>query len=456
MRKRPDLPKVNGKNSVARRQSKKSSGKSEKQRREEEDYNSEAPTEDRKSEGCNLEDGPPVILPEFRDISNVVAQGMFNETEIREATKALFYTRMRLGHFDPPDDNPLALFDPLDCVQSPAHQDLWLSAPLSSFVLPMNRGSFLPLAHDTLLDNLAIVGPMSDYFRGIFGNYSSDPVPNYVVIPPQGLSPLGHAVRYAEECLICNTCYPEYIQSAFISAVTGADLVIRCMGTSSAVEAKAIVRPVNNFPGEQRQPIQGAVVNSGSDPMILPQFNGGPQDVTWAKNNDCVVVIVECFFPGQTSGAAPRRTIYNLDIRSIQERKISIDVNRAASFCKLSSCTCTKNFYLLPVRTTESITMVKSHTSHNNSEFDYAIVDAGSAGCVLANRLSSDGNIRVLLLESGPKDNSLKIQMPAALLYLLKNPKYSWCYETASEEYEWEEAVSSSWYGARRSFFAQH
>ena len=50
--------------------------------------------------------------------------------------------------------------------------------------------------------------------------------------------------------------------------------------------------------------------------------------------------------------------------------------------------------------------------NNDASEFDYVIVGAGSAGCVLANRLSADGKHSVLLLEAGPKDSNLWIHVP--------------------------------------------
>jgi choline dehydrogenase len=62
--------------------------------------------------------------------------------------------------------------------------------------------------------------------------------------------------------------------------------------------------------------------------------------------------------------------------------------------------------------------------------FDYVVVGAGSAGCVLASRLSEDADVRVLLLEAGPVDHSWawQLHMPAALAYPLKNQRYNWGY----------------------------
>ena len=68
-----------------------------------------------------------------------------------------------------------------------------------------------------------------------------------------------------------------------------------------------------------------------------------------------------------------------------------------------------------------------------NEQFDYVIVGAGSAGCVLADRLTADGARRVLLLEYGGSDRSIFIQMPSALSIPMNMPKYNWFYHTEPE-----------------------
>ena len=70
-----------------------------------------------------------------------------------------------------------------------------------------------------------------------------------------------------------------------------------------------------------------------------------------------------------------------------------------------------------------------------DDQFDYIIVGAGSAGCVLANRLSAEPDTSVLLLEYGGSDNSIYIQMPSALSIPMNMPRYNWFYETEPEPY---------------------
>ncbi|MEC4726712.1 choline dehydrogenase [Shewanella sp. D64] len=74
-------------------------------------------------------------------------------------------------------------------------------------------------------------------------------------------------------------------------------------------------------------------------------------------------------------------------------------------------------------------------TSSTSEKYDYIIVGAGSAGCVLANRLSADSNNKVLLLETGGSDKSIFIQMPTALSIPMNTKKYAWQFETEAEPY---------------------
>ena len=67
--------------------------------------------------------------------------------------------------------------------------------------------------------------------------------------------------------------------------------------------------------------------------------------------------------------------------------------------------------------------------------YDYVIAGAGSAGCVLANRLSADPAISVLLLEAGGKDDWFWIHIPVGYLYTIANPRTDWCYRTEPDEH---------------------
>jgi choline dehydrogenase len=71
--------------------------------------------------------------------------------------------------------------------------------------------------------------------------------------------------------------------------------------------------------------------------------------------------------------------------------------------------------------------------SSSTSRFDYIIVGAGSAGCVLAARLTEQPDVRVLLIEAGPKDLSWRIAMPAAVGSLLSSDRFNWSYVSDPE-----------------------
>ena len=67
-------------------------------------------------------------------------------------------------------------------------------------------------------------------------------------------------------------------------------------------------------------------------------------------------------------------------------------------------------------------------------EWDYVIVGAGSAGCVLADRLSANAHNRVLLLEAGPEDSSPYIHMPRGAAKLYGDPRHVWYFQTEAHD----------------------
>src|SRR5271165_1640098 len=72
-------------------------------------------------------------------------------------------------------------------------------------------------------------------------------------------------------------------------------------------------------------------------------------------------------------------------------------------------------------------------TAVHRDEFDFVIVGAGSAGCVVASRLSEDGRSRVLIVEAGADDQSIYLRMPSALSIAMNMRRYNWHYETEPE-----------------------
>lgn len=77
--------------------------------------------------------------------------------------------------------------------------------------------------------------------------------------------------------------------------------------------------------------------------------------------------------------------------------------------------------------------LIKHASLSENAEFDFIIVGAGSAGCLLANRLSVNPDHRVLLIEAGGGDDWFWIKVPVGYLYTIANPRTDWCFTTEAD-----------------------
>ncbi|KAK6968353.1 beta-D-xylosidase 2 isoform X2 [Biomphalaria glabrata] len=256
--------------------------------------------------GCNLDlpDGLPT--PVYMSIVDAVNQGKLTEEIVRESVKPLFYTRMRLGEFDPPDNNPFAKLDS-SVAESPEHQALALEAAMKSFVLLKNRNNFLPLKPGAY-KNVAVIGPMADNINQIFGDYSPSTSQFFVRTPLQGIRDIFPSARHQQVCLDGDPC-TKYNSSVVPLVVGGADLVFLVLSTGADVESEGQDRPDVELPGHQRNLLTDTLYYSGTAPVVVLLFNAGPLNISAADENNRIVAIMECFFPAQAAGDALRNVL---------------------------------------------------------------------------------------------------------------------------------------------------
>ncbi|XP_078703431.1 uncharacterized protein LOC144928628 [Branchiostoma floridae x Branchiostoma belcheri] len=259
--------------------------------------------------GTNLDLTVSKLTNAYDHISKAVTSGLISNQTLTERVKPLFYTRMRLGEFDPPQMNPYSKLSVTDVVQSADHRELAVEVALKTFVLLKNNDSVLPLAGK--VTTLAVVGPFADNLGALYGDYAPIPDPKFSSTPLQGLSGLAGKTQHGAGCKGSDPVCEDYDQQDVKMAVEGADLVVVCLGTGATIESEGRDRADLSLPGKQLQLLKDAVSYASSKPVVLLLFNAGPLDISWAKDNDAVKAIVECFLPAQATGEALRRMFLN-------------------------------------------------------------------------------------------------------------------------------------------------
>nr|XP_033812480.1 probable beta-D-xylosidase 5 isoform X2 [Geotrypetes seraphini]XP_033812481.1 probable beta-D-xylosidase 5 isoform X2 [Geotrypetes seraphini]XP_033812482.1 probable beta-D-xylosidase 5 isoform X2 [Geotrypetes seraphini]XP_033812483.1 probable beta-D-xylosidase 5 isoform X2 [Geotrypetes seraphini] len=263
------------------------------------------------SAGCNLELAISITDNVFMKIQEAVAKGNLSVQLVKERVKPLFYTRMRLGEFDPPDMNPYNAYDQ-SLVQSEEHQKLSLKAAIKSFVLLKNLENILPFSLGNVTGKrIAVVGPFADNAEVLFGDYSPIPDPKYVSTPRKGLETLPADIHFVAGC--SNPSCDHYSPAEVKAVAQSADIIVACLGTGIGIEAEGVDRRDLSLPGHQEDLLKDVANAAAGHPVVLLLFNAGPLDISWAKANESVNAILECFFPAQATGMAIVKTLVDVD-----------------------------------------------------------------------------------------------------------------------------------------------
>ncbi|XP_046577962.1 probable beta-D-xylosidase 5 isoform X1 [Haliotis rubra] len=257
--------------------------------------------------GCNLElSGKDENLTYFSMVE-AINEGKLTEEKVREMVKPLFFTRMRLGEFDPPEMNPYSKLD-LSVIESEAHQMLAMNTAMKTFVLLKNEGNVLPLKKDTF-NRIAIVGPMANNPRLLLGGYAPDTFHTFIQTPLKGLGKLAQSVNYAAGC--DDTFCKHYDAVSIKKAVAMTEVIFVCLGNGQTIESEGNDRHDINLPGYQLQLLQDVAANRNKTPVVLLLFNAGALNMTWADQSPDIAAILECFYPAQATGEALRRVMIN-------------------------------------------------------------------------------------------------------------------------------------------------
>ncbi|KAK7480750.1 hypothetical protein BaRGS_00028011 [Batillaria attramentaria] len=260
--------------------------------------------------GCNMELSR-LRTPVYSSLVDAVNQGKVTEDRVREMVAPLFYTRMRLGEFDPPEMNPYSRLSSAD-VETDDHKALAVEAAIKSFVLLKNDG-VLPLklpAGSLKFDAVGIFGPMADTAVQIMGSYAPEAPREDIVTALEGLGKVASDVHFASGCNYtqCNA----YDSEAVVKGVSGTQVNFVMLGTGQAVETEFIDRADLELPGQQKALLMDVLDNTPADvPIILLLFNAGPLNISFADQDPRVSAILECFFPAQATGDALRHVLLN-------------------------------------------------------------------------------------------------------------------------------------------------
>eukprot|EP00466_Bigelowiella_natans_P013777 jgi/Bigna1/92882/estExt_fgenesh1_pm.C_900002 len=222
------------------------------------------------------------------------------------ALKHLVSVQMRIGMFDPKEQQPFAKLG-ADDISTDAHKTLALEAAQQGITLLKNDGDVLPLKGGKAM-TVALIGPHCQSTAEMQGNYAGPAA--HIVSPVEGITKYAAQVKYAQGCdngIVCNnTAKSESIQKAVdLAKNEEVDAVVLFLGLNQHIEREGVDRLNVTMPGKQielARKVASAV--NGKKPVIVIFFSGGSLDIAWAKESDAFPALVWAGYPGQEGGQA--------------------------------------------------------------------------------------------------------------------------------------------------------
>ena len=249
----------------------------------------------------------------FPHLVEAVAQGYITEETVTQSVSRLMLARMRLGMFDPTDDQPYAQlpYRLNDCAE---HHAKSLDMAAHSLVLLKNDG-ILPLSAD-ILKTVAVIGPNGDSRESLIGNYAGTPSESYTVLEGLRLAAPGIRWLFAEGSALTGASTEEpwgergdYRIAEALQAAEEADVCIVVTGLNGDKEGEEGYgsgdRSTMLLPEPQRMLLDAlATVHK---PMILVNMTGS---ATVFPHEDKYSAIVQAWYPGQMGGIAVANLLF--------------------------------------------------------------------------------------------------------------------------------------------------
>jgi beta-glucosidase len=241
----------------------------------------------------------------YQHLDEALAQNLITESDLDRALVRLYWARMRLGMFDPPERVPWSRLGP-ELIEAPDHLALARDVAARAVVLLENRAGALPLAPS--VRRLAVVGPMADDLPVLLANYHG--IPQHPVKLLDGVraaaSARGVTVRYARGARLVETT-PADIADA-VAAARDSDAVIAFVGLDPRLEGEehgSRFHPGGDrldldMPAAQKQLVE-ALLETGK-PVIAVLTGGSALAVPWLTARAAAVLYA--WYPGAEGGHA--------------------------------------------------------------------------------------------------------------------------------------------------------